>query len=96
MLKLITTEVKTSYTHRIHFDVLMKDLTERKFEVNFNGWDEWEDSASPFETANLFYRIIIRGLDKDELTLGWKATIFNLEHNKKVTEYMPWVKASLQ
>lgn len=85
------------YTHRLEFDVLMKDLTARKIELNINGWDEWgESGCSPLETANLFYRLIIKVLNEDKLTLGWKMSIWNIEQNKKCTEYAPYAKAGLQ
>ena len=91
MLKII--KEQPTYTHRLEFDVLMKDLTTRKIELKFNGWDEWEETGcSPLETANLFYRLITKGLDKDKLTLGWKMSIWNLETNGKFTEYDPWIK----
>ena len=75
----------------------MQDLTARKIELNFNGWDEWADAAcSPLEVAVLMYGFIVKGLDKDELTLGWKASLFHIEQQRKVTEFEPYAKHGLQ
>lgn len=96
MLKIIK-ESTPVHTHRLEFDVLMKDLTTRKIEINFNGWDEWDEVVnSPIEAAGMLYRCVTNGLNNDNSTLGWKATLLNTAVGKKVTEYMPYAKTRLQ
>lgn len=97
MLKIIN-ETATSYTHRLEFDVLMQDLTARKIEVNFNGWDEWGEAEGfgPLANSIALYKFIVRGLDNDKLTLGWKVSLFNIEQQRLITQFQPYAKRSLQ
>lgn len=46
MLKIIK-EKKGVYTNRLVLDILMKDLTARKIEINFNGWEDWDEGSCP-------------------------------------------------
>ncbi|WP_295714171.1 hypothetical protein [Mucilaginibacter sp.] len=97
MLKLIGKEVK-SFTHQLNIDVLMIDLTARQIQINFNGADDWSEDCGTgaIATGDTLLRFMARGFDKDETTLGWRASLFNVVDNRKVCLFGPVVKTELR
>ena len=92
MLQIIK-PTEAAYTHRLEFNVLMQDLTNRKVEINFNGWDNWFDmGCSPGDIALTFHALISKGLTGNSMVLGWKARVINLEGKGEIREYNPVIK----
>ncbi len=97
MLKLLSKEIKT-FTHQLNIDVLMTDLTARQIQINFNGADDWAEDCGigAIATGDTLLRFVARGLDKDENTLGWKASLFNLSECRRVCLFGPVAKTELR